>query len=391
MKIDVAIIGASTAGLYAAQQLTKAGKQVALFESQAILEPSRRTYIITSGLRRVLGEIPPSQILHCVETMAVESQTARVAISLREPDLVLERKQITQHFSQKARDAGVEFYPGHTFKGFQTQHGTTLLHFEAQEKGRVLVEAKAVLGADGVNSTVAQQAGIPLPASVPLLQAEVPLPADWDPTLTKVWFDTNDTRYFYWLIPESTQRAVVGLIGEDHKPIKPLLDGFLEAHDFKPLKYQTGRAAMHHPRLCPWAEVEDVPVYLVGDAAGQVKVTTVGGTVTGFWGAQAAIRSLLKETSYQRELRPLKRELDMHWYMRSLLERLDNPGYDRLVRLITPAVGRFLARYDRDQMAKNFWKLALIQPRFIPLGLRLLLSEPHHEPLPVSRKDNNDN
>ncbi|MBS1248788.1 MAG: Kynurenine 3-monooxygenase [Chloroflexi bacterium] len=384
MKFEVAIIGASTAGLYAAQQLASAGKHVALFESRAHLDPHRRTYIITSGLERVLGEIPSSLILHRITTMAVEGDSAGTDIPLKEPDLILERNQLTSYLAKKAREAGVEIFLGHTFKGYKTQAGKTHLQFMTEEGKRTLIEAESLLGADGVNSTVAQQARIPFPVSEPLLQAEVALPADWDPAVTKVWFDTRDTRYFYWLIPESGQRAVVGLIGEDQKPIRPLLDNFLAEHDLRPLKYQAGRAAMHHPRLRPWGEVGNMPVYLVGDAAGQVKVTTVGGTVTGFWGAKAAVRSLLGETSYQRELRPLKRELDMHWYIRSLLERLDNPGYDRLVRCITPAVGRFLARYDRDQMAKNFWKLAFVQPRFIPLGLGLLLSAPNHDPLPPS-------
>ncbi|MCZ7574874.1 MAG: hypothetical protein M5U01_40500 [Ardenticatenaceae bacterium] len=55
-------------------------------------------------------------------------------------------------------------------------------------------------------------------------------------------------------------------------------------------------------------------------------MTTVGGTVSGLWGAAAAARALLQGTAYRHELRPLKRELDLHWFIRLLLERLDNAG-----------------------------------------------------------------
>ena len=65
---------------------------------------------------------------------------------------------------------------------------------------------------------------------------------------------------------------------------------------------------------------------MVGDAAGQVKVTTVGGTVTGIEGANAAARAILKRTSYRHELSSLKRELDLHWFIRVMLDRLDNRG-----------------------------------------------------------------
>ncbi|MCK4489534.1 MAG: hypothetical protein KAU23_04700, partial [Anaerolineales bacterium] len=63
----------------------------------------------------------------------------------------------------------------------------------------------------------------------------------------------------------------------------------------------------------------------------------------------------------------------VHWFIRELLEKMDQKDYERLVKLISPNVQSFLCRYDRDAMRRQFWKLILIQPRFIPLGLQLLL------------------
>ena len=384
MKFDIAIIGASTSGLYTAQQLSKAGKKVAIFEKQNTIEPDRRTYIITSGLERVLGDIPSSVVLHKIDTIAVETEQASTKIPLKAPDLIVERNQLTKYMAQKAMKAGAELHLGHSFQGFDEASPPQVLL--KTEGDTVKIQAETVIGADGVFSQVAQSAGITSPPVVPLLQAEIPLPSGWNAALTKTWFNVEDTRYFYWLIPESDKRAVVGLVGEPGGGIRLTLDNFLNEHGFTAESYQVGQVAMHHPRLQPWAKVGDVDIFLVGDAAGQVKVTTVGGSVTGFWGAKAAVQAILRGSSYRAELRPLKRELDIHWYIRSLLEHLDNSGYDRLVRTITSPVQEFLARYNRDQMARNFWKLALVQPRFIPLGINLLFSAPHHVPLHLPEK-----
>lgn len=174
---------------------------------------------------------------------------------------------------------------------------------------------------------------------------------------------------------------MLGLIGEPGRDIRSELTRFLEVQGYQPLAMQSGQASMHHPQLHPWARVGDTRVLLVGDAAGQVKVTTVGGTLTGFRGAQAAAQAIQKQRPYAQTLKPLQRELDLHWYIRSLLERLDNPGYDRLLQNISPGVKRFLGKYNRDQMAKHFWKLPFIQPGFIPMGIRMLLSTPQRPPL----------
>ncbi len=68
-------------------------------------------------------------------------------------------------------------------------------------------------------------------------------------------------------------------------------------------------------------------VMMVGDAAGHVKVTTVGGTVSGLSGARAAARAILRESGYHRELRPLTFELTLHWLIRRLWNRFSEEDY----------------------------------------------------------------
>ena len=82
----------------------------------------------------------------------------------------------------------------------------------------------------------------------------------------------------------------------------------------------------------------------------------------------------LIELAHAVQERPLARELDLHWWIRSLLERLDQEGYENLIQRVSPGVERFLAAHDRDSMKANFWKLPFIQPLYIPQGLKLLLT-----------------
>ena len=58
LRYDVAVVGASTSGLYAAEQLARSGLSVGVFERQKELEPARRTYIITPQLRRLACSVP---------------------------------------------------------------------------------------------------------------------------------------------------------------------------------------------------------------------------------------------------------------------------------------------------------------------------------------------
>ena len=372
MKYDVVVIGASSAGLFAAEILAKSGKRVAVFERAESFAPDIRTYIITPGLFRVMPDVESELILHEINAIYLQTGRESAVIQLSSPDLIVERVQLITTLLNRAKSAGVEVHFGTEFKGLITKNGTTRVNVLSNST-ETLIEADYLIGADGVASTVGKAAGLPDLLTVPLLQVEINLPENWDPGVVKVWFDYEDTPYFYWLIPDSETKAVVGLITQPGANIRVLLDRFLAEKSFHPLAYQSGIAALYSPGNIIECRVGDLKVMLVGDAAGQVKVTTVGGTVTGLSGGQAAACAILDEVTYRKTRKGVTRELDLHLLIRKLLEKMDQKDYERLVELISPNVQSFLSRHDRDAMRYHFWKLILIQPRFIPLGIKLLL------------------
>ncbi len=371
---DTVVVGASSAGLFAAYLLASEGQRVAVFEQHREIAPARRTLIITPHLRRVLPFPFDDAVLHTTPIMAVAGPTTSREIHFVEPDIIVERGALIRLLLEKAQRAGAEVILGRKLVGVEANARGARLAFRVKGENRhEIVHAQAIIGADGVFSDTARLTGIRRPPSVPILQAEINLPPGWDPRRVQVWFDRQDTRFFYWLIPESGRRGVLGLVADADDDIRALLVQFLRKLHIKPLTFQGARVAMHDPRLRPWSKVGQAPVYLVGDAAGQVKVTTVGGSVTGFLGAQAAAMALLQGIPYARTIKPLKRELDLHWWVRRLLDRLDNKGYDALIRGMTARVRHFLETRTRDEMAGALWPVLMTTPslwRVVPYLVR---------------------
>lgn len=372
LDFDVVVIGASTAGMYAAEILAKNGKTVAIFEKTDFVDPETRLYIITPGLFRAMPGINPALIRHEINKIQLHSGNETAEIRLSSPDVILDRKELLLDLLKQTEDAGVKVHFRSEFLGFENNNRKPGLKILVEGKERI-VRSKFLISADGVNSSVRNEIYPNELQTVPLLQAEIDLPPAWNENTTRVWFDVASTPYFYWVIPDKHQKAVVGLIADKGANIKGLLDEFLLGHDLQAKSYQTGVAALHSPKIRIQGEIGDIQVFFAGDAAGQVKVSTVGGTVTGLFGGKAAAEAILTGSSYQKQLKNVQRELNLHYFIRNLLQKMSADDYQTLIRSITPQVQNLLSSHDRDGMRAHFWKLPLIQPGFIPLGIKLLL------------------
>ena len=378
---DVAVVGASTAGLFAATLLAQEGLSVRVYEASQSLTPLPRTLIVTSRLPEVLGFLPTEAVLNQVQHIELISAGASTRVSFRKPDLIIERQRLIRLLADRARQAGAAIVFGQRFAGFDQSAGDSPGHplglrfVDAASDHSRQERADVVIGADGVHSQVVQAAAAQLPPSVTLLQALVALPAGSDPHTVRVWFEPDDTRFFYWLIPESRERAAVGLIADDAAVAKVRLDHFLSAHGFEPLEYQSSLVAAHRFSSRPWVEVGGRRVHLAGDAAGQVKMTTVGGLVTGLRGARSVAAAILGRSDHRPERRELKRELDLHLLLRVILDRFTPADYDDILRLLNQRTKAVLQTHNRDELTRAFWSLPLAQPQLLPLAVRVLLRQ----------------
>ena len=379
---EVVVVGASAAGLYTAAALARGGRKVRLLESKPSFEPASRTLIVTNHFRNQLGHSANASILNEIRRFELFTDGRSAQIALSKPDLIIERSRLIPNLAREAQHAGAKLSFEARFLGLSPN--SRGLHLQVESAGRrEELHASSVVGADGATSRVARTAGWPPIETVPLVQAIVRLPKDCRPDTTRVWFVPNDTPYFYWLIPESPERGALGVIGEEGRDTARCLARFLEKKQIEPLEWQGARIPVYKGWVPVKRRVGQGDVYLVGDAAAQVKVTTVGGIVTGFRGALGVAQSILRN-GRSRELLSLRRELDTHWLIRRTMHHFQQSDYSQLVDLLNLSLRDTLSEITRDESTRLLWNVLRRQPRLALLGLRGLLLGRNASPRIVS-------
>ncbi|MGH9682872.1 MAG: FAD-dependent monooxygenase [Candidatus Acidiferrales bacterium] len=380
---NVAVIGGSAAGLFTASLLARQGRPVRVFERIESLEPAERTLIVTHQMRHLLGRTAEGCIANEIRRFELFTDGRSATVPLTNPDLIIERRALIQSLAGEAERAGASIEFGRRFHAMHPNGRGVVLEVERCSDGmREEVHAETVVGGDGATSCVARAAGWPPLRTVPLVQAIVRLPKDMSPDTARVWFVPQDTPYFYWLIPESPTRGALGLIGLTGPETRRALEQFLEKKQLEPIEFQGARIPVYTRWVPVRRNVGRGAVYLVGDAAAQVKVTTVGGIVTGLRGALGVAQAILNGGA-SRELQMLRRELDVHLLLRKSMHDFEQADYSYLVDLLSDPTKQSLAEYSRDEAWKILWRVCLRQPRLVLLGIRGLLtrgrplSQPH--------------
>lgn len=367
---EVIIVGGSAAGFYAAAKVAQGGKRVRVLESKRGLEPAPRTLIVTSHFRNQLGASAKESILNEIRRFELFTDGRSAQVALSKPDLIIERAKLIPGLAREAQESGAQISFDTRFLGLSPNANGIRVQVESGGQ-REELHAESVVGADGAASRVARTGGWAPIETVPLVQAIVRLPKDCPVDTTRVWFVPDDTPYFYWLIPESAERAALGVIGEDGRDTARCLARFLEKKGMEPLEWQGARIPVYRRWVPVKRRVGKGNVYLVGDAAAQVKVSTVGGIVTGFRGAQGVAESILRGSG--RELLALRRELSTHWLLRRTMHYFEQKDYSQLVDLLNAATRNTLSEITRDESTKLLWNVLRRQPQLILLGLRGLL------------------
>ena len=371
---DVVVVGASAAGLLAASRVAEAGQKTTVLERCPTLDPAVRTLIVTSRMRDQLGDAATASVVNEISRFELYANGQVAEVKLDKPDLVVERSKLIRRLADDAREAGASIETGRRVGNIVGGSTGATIEATTGTGESETYRSRYVIGADGARSKVARCAGVTAQTTAPLLQAVVDLPPDMNEDTTRVWFRPWETRYFYWLIPEGNGRAALGLIGEDARSLRSRLEDFMKEKSLTPHSFQ----AAHIPIYRRWtpmpARLGDASVYLVGDAAGHVKVSTVGGLVTGFKGAEAVASAIV--TGSDKPLKALKRELDLHKYIRSALHRFEQDDYAFILKGINQRAATAMGSYDRDDAARVLWNVFKSRPQLILHGLRSLLTRP---------------
>lgn len=370
----IAVVGGSAAGYFAASLLARSGASVRVFERNEELDPLPRTLIVTHRMREILGAAGESSIVNEIRRFEIFTDGRFATVPLKNPDLIIERNKLIRGLANEAQHAGVQIELGKRFRSLQPNSRGLVLEVERCPDGsREEVHADTVIGGDGAATRVGRCAGWEPVQTVPLMQAIVKLPKSMAKDTSRVWFVPQDTPYFYWLVPESETQGALGVIGENGPEMRRAFEQFLDKKGFEPLQFQGARIPVYSRWIPVHRRVGQGSVYLVGDAAGQVKVTTVGGIVTGLRGAMGVAEAILNDGK-SRELSALRRELDLHLLLRKTMHEFKQNDYSRLVDLLNDATMKSLAEYSRDDAWKVLSRVCFRQPIFLWLGLRGLLT-----------------
>lgn len=345
----IAIIGAGPAGAYAAWKLAESGKKVVLFEEHSVVgKPVQCTGIVTKALFDLV-EPSDDYLINELNSVKIHGPGSSIDVPLHEH--VLCRDKFDPWLVRKAIDAGAEVRTSHRFTGFKDN--------KAFFDGKDAVEFDILIGADGPSSTVARSAGM-LNKRGYYVGAQATIKGKFDDKSFSVHFGSIAPDFFAWVVPESSTHARVGIAAQKF--------GF-NAYD-KLLQLCPGeivdKQAGPIPLFDPQQPAQKGNVYLVGDAAGLCKNTTGGGIITGMMSGKLCAESILTGKSYEKLLKPLKKELWIHQKLRDTLNKFSDADYEKLISwMSTPKVKDILYKYPREFPSKFMIKLMLAQPKFL--------------------------
>ena len=205
---DVIVVGASCAGLAAAGALGRRGVRTLLLDSRHEFQTPERTWIVTRKLADVAGCDVSGSVVHRTGVMELLANGTRRRVRLEEPDLVVERGALRRILAREVERSGVDLWLGG--RVHEVGVAGSALSVSIRNGASARITARHVIGADGSHSVVARAFGACPQRTVPIVQARVSLEDRYDPDVTRIWFDRSRTRFFYWLIPESPTRGVLG-------------------------------------------------------------------------------------------------------------------------------------------------------------------------------------
>ena len=297
--------------------------------------------------------------------MIVVSKNDRITVNVDE--IVMWRDRFDQFVANMAQDAGAEILTNHKFIGLDGKNTITVK--DKKNNRAKKIKTDIIVGADGPYSAVAKAAEIDSNSKNYIgMQAKVKI--SMDTKAFETYFGSDFPNFFGWCVPESDDVARLGIGCFENA----------QEHFYKFLKNRTGKKDVLCwesgliPLYNPKKIIQKDNVYLIGDAATQVKATTGGGIIPSLKAAQTLCDCIVNKKNYNKEFKKKSgRELLLHLKIRNILNKFSDNDYDRLLSLMSQEkVRKILKKYDRDTPIPLVAHLLLKEPRFLLFSRRLL-------------------
>ena len=312
-KYDVVVVGGGPAGSMAAWEAAKGGVSVCMLEKDRDIGYPVRCGEAAgeSGLRQFV-EIEDSWIAEKITSVKLVSPNlTSVDIDFAaETGYILNRRIFDYDLSRYAANAGAEVYTKAYVKNVLANNGEidgVVLDYLGEEKR---IQAKIVVGADGLTSRVGRWAGLKTLVRMKDMESAVQYSVanvDIEPNKMIMYVGMNHAPGGYiWVFPKGKKFANIG-IGisgkySKHKSAQKYLDEFMEREypDAAILTTMCGGVPCAKPMEKPVAD----GIMLVGDAAHQINPMTGGGIVAGMkggWIAGQVAAEAIKKNDYSED------------------------------------------------------------------------------------------
>ena len=363
----VSIIGAGPVGNYLAGLLAEKGICVDVYEEhKKIGKPIACTGILTSYLNDLI-KVDKSYVVNTVNQTNVYAPNGKFVNVKLKKNYVVDRALFDSYFGEIARSEGAKYHLEHGLEKLKRKNENYILKFRNGKN----VKDEKVVGADGPNSVVGRSIGL-LDGREFVVGHQARVRVD-EKVESKVVDFFLGVGFIGWSVPES--ESVVRLGVASRKNAKMHFDWMMKKRNGKILEWQSGVIPVYNSKL----KTEKDNVYLVGDAAGQVKATTHGGIIPGMCASEILCDVLvddLRKGSYEKGWRKkIGKDLKIHLLIRKIMNKFDEKDYDELVELTgQDKITKLIGKYDREYPSKLLISMVFKEPRFLKYAKFLLRS-----------------
>ena len=364
----VTVVGGGPTGLNCALKIKEHGFDVGVIEEhKKIGEPVNCSGLVSKSGLIESGYYDEDVIVNRISGAKIFAPN-NDSIEVRRQEtvaVVLDRARFDQSIEARAKAKGVEIKFGAKVRSIRGKN----LFLEAGHGE--LIKSDIIVGADGVNSTVRQAAGIGLGRENFVHAIQRLAEGTFTPDMVEVHVGRFAPGYFAWVIPKSEKIAEIGLGATLGTNINSALEEFV-AKRGEMVDWIGGPSSFLIPCGPPMKSVVKDNIMLVGDAGMHAKATTGGGIIIGLKAseicAQTIASHLIHKTpleNFDKSLEGINKELALHWKMRKYANSL---SYEQMngffSKLKKAGIKEVLEEHGHMDYPSRFVGKIIANPRF---------------------------
>ncbi len=331
----VSILGAGPIGNYLAFLLSKNFKVEVYEEHKEIGEPVQCAGIVTNEFCKIIKPNKEFLINKTDKARVFAPNGSFLEIKVK-PNYIIDRAKFDYYLYKKAKKCGVKYHLGK----------------KLTEKEIKSLKSDYIIGADGPLSKTASVFGFKKNKVYQAIQARIKLKND---NAFEFYPHIKD---FAWVVPENKDIVRVGVAAR--KNAKESFKMFIKKFNGKMIDMQSGLIPIYEAK-----SFKKKNIFLVGDAAAQVKATTGGGIIPGLKAAKKLAYSLEKKINYDVVSLGIKKDLYVHLLIRRMLNHFSDEDWNDIIRVCCKEKIKKILYEDREDAGRIISKILFVEPTLL--------------------------